>query len=175
MLVRLFALLAVCLSLFAATPAYAQSAQKIGVVDFQSALEQVKEGVAARTKLESMFKEKKAAIDQMETRLRALKDSYDKQAMLLSDDARKAKENELMQANAAYQQAYAQSEGEMQQLYGQLMEGLISKMQTITQTIGKEKGYTLIFEKNEGGVVFSVDAIDLTAELVKRYDAANGG
>ena len=45
-------------------------------------------------------------------------------------------------------------------------------MKMICTQIGKEKGYTLIIEK--GAVVFSTDAIDLTSELVKRYDSSTG-
>lgn len=173
MLVRFFALLMLAVSMAFATPALAQTATKIGVVDFQSALQQTKEGQAAQKKLDAAFAQKKAAIDAMETKLRALTTDYQKQASILADAARQAKETEIGQLQGQYQQSYAQSEQEMQQLYGQLMQNLLDKMKMITTQIGKEKGYTLIIEKS--AVVYSQDAIDLTGELVKRYDAANGG
>ena len=75
----------------------------------------------------------------------------------------------------AYQQTYQNSEQEMQQAYGEVMDGLISKMKKICETLGKERGYTIILEINEGGVVYSNAALDITAEVVKRYDAQAGG
>lgn len=170
---RLFAYLMLAVALAVAAPAYAQSATKVGVVDFQTAIQQTKEGQAAQKKLDAAYQAKKNSIDQMENKLRQLKADYDKQASLLSDSARQAKEQELMNLQATYQQTYAQSEQEMQALYGQMMEDLLAKMKMICTQIGKEKGYTLIIEK--GAVVYSQDAIDLTTELVKRYDAATPG
>lgn len=173
MFARLTALLLMAFAFAFATPAMAQSATKIGVVDFQAAIQQTKEGKAAQAKLDSAFQSKKTGLEQFETKLRQMQADYEKQASILSDAARKAKEQELMQAQAQYQQAYMQSEQEMQAMYGQLMQSLLDKMKMICTQIGKEKGYTLIIEK--GAVVFSTEAVDLTSELVKRYDASTGG
>ena len=76
-------------------------------------------------------------------------------------------------AGMQFQQAYQQSEGEMQQAYQGAMETLIAKMKTITQSIATERAYTLVIEVNEGGVVYTAPSIDITDELIKRYNAAN--
>ena len=160
--------------LLTAPPAHAAEA-KIAVVDFQRAINEVKEGATAKTKLESMFKEKKLAIEQMEVDLRAKDEEYKKQAVILSDAARQQKEQELMQLQMQYQQVYMQSEQEMQQAYAVIMEELISKMRDLAEEIGKEKGFTLIVEATEGGVVYFDTSLDITDELIKRYDAKTGG
>ena len=172
MLARLASLLMMVFAMTFASPALAQATAKIGVVDFQSAIQQTKEGQAAQKKLDTAYQQKKTAIAAMETQLRQMQSDYEKQASILADSARKAKEQELLAAQSQYQQAYQQSEQEMQALYGQLMQNLLDKMKMICTQIGKEKGYTLIIEK--GAVVFSTDAIDLTSELVKRYDSSTG-
>ncbi len=152
----------------------AQAAElKIASVDYQKALESVAEGEQARKKLETMFQSKKAAIEQMKTNLDAMQADYQKQSVLLSDTAKKQKEDAIDLAGAQFQQAYQQSEGEMQQAYQGAMEQLIAKMKTITQGIATERGYTLVIEVNEGGVVYTSPSIDITDELIKRYNAAN--
>jgi outer membrane protein len=156
------------------TDAHAADA-KIAVVDFQRAINEVKEGATAKAKLEGMFKEKKVAIEQMEADLRAKDEEYKKQAVILSDAARQQKEQELMQLQMQYQQVYMQSEQEMQQMYAVIMEGLISKMRDLAENIGKERGLTLIVEATEGGVVYFDTGLDITDELIKRYDAKAGG
>ena len=177
MLARLFAFLAVAIALTVSSPAMAQAtaAPKIAVVDFQAAMDQVKDGAVAKQKLDAAFRERKAQLDAMETKLRNMKDDYDKTASILADSARKQKENDMMQLQQAYQQAYMQSEQDMQTLHTTLTGGLIEKMTDICEAIGKEKGYTMILERNEGGVLYAQGAIDITPELVKRYDAAHGG
>jgi outer membrane protein len=173
MLARLFVAFAL---LFAfASPAFAQTAPKIGSVDFQRALNEVAEGKAASTRLQSMMAEKEKAVQQMKTNLEKMQSEYEKQQVILSDAARKQKEEELYGAQMQFQQAYARHQGEMQQAYYGAMETLIEKMRKLAQTIGTEKGYTLIIEVNEGGVVYSAPAIDITDELIKRYNAANPG
>ncbi|MCK6503606.1 OmpH family outer membrane protein [Myxococcota bacterium] len=155
------------------SPAHAEV--KVAVVDFQEAINQVRDGVAAKGRLEGMFAAKKKAIEDMEKRLMALQDEYQKQAMVLSDAARSAKEQEIMTLQSQYQQVYMQSEQEMQAAYAQEMEGLIGRMTVIVEALGAERGYTVVLEKTEGGVVWSPATIDITAEVVKRYDAKHGG
>lgn len=152
----------------------AQAAElKLASVDYQKALESVAEGETARKKLESMFQSKKAAIEKMKTNLDAMQADYQKQSVLLSDSAKKEKEDAINLAGMQFQQAYQQSEGEMQQAYQGAMEQLIAKMKTITTGIATERAYTLVIEVNEGGVVYTSPTIDITDELVKRYNAQN--
>lgn len=163
----------------AAVPALSSSAHaaelKVATVDLQEAINQVKDGVAAKARLEGMFAEKQKAIAAMETRLQKMDDDYQKQAMVLSEAARQQKEQEIMQLQAQYQQLYMTSQQEMQQAYAEAMEGLIGKMREICEGLGKERGYTLVVDVTEGGIVYASDTIDITAEVVKRYDAKYGG
>ena len=128
MLARLAALLMMVFAMTFASPALAQATAKIGVVDFQSAIQQTKEGQAAQKKLDTAYQQKKTAIAALENQLRQMQPDYEKQASILADSARKAKEQELLAAQSQYQQAYQQSEQEMQALYGQLMQNLLDKM-----------------------------------------------
>lgn len=152
----------------------AQAAEvKLASVDYQRALESVAEGESARKRLETMFQTKKTAIEKMKSNLDAMQADYQKQSVLLSDSAKTEKQEAMNMAGMQFQQAYQQSEGEMQQAYQGAMETLIAKMKTITQSIATERAYTLVIEVNEGGVVYTAPSIDITDELIKRYNAAN--
>jgi outer membrane protein len=165
-------LLSVFVLLFAFTgTAFAEV--KIATVDFQRAINDVAEGAAAKSKLEALFASKKAAIDTMAANLQKMQTELEKQSVILSDAAKKQKEDEFYQAQVAYQQAAQRSEGEMQQAYTGAMESLIEKMKKLTQGIATEKAYTLVVEINEGGVIYAAPTIDITDELIKRYNAAN--
>jgi outer membrane protein len=159
--------------LFVAAPAVAAESPKIAVVDFQKALDSVADGEAARKKLDAAMKDKQASIKTMETQLKTMKDEYDKQSLILSEAARKQKEQEFMNAQMQYQQTAQQSEQEMQQMYVQLMDGLLAKMRAIAGEIGKEKGYDLILETSAGGVVYWGTPLDITQDLITRYNAKN--
>jgi outer membrane protein len=169
MISRLFALFALCF-LFAGS---AMAEVKVAVVDFQRALNEVNEAAGVRAKLEGMYGERKAAIEKMQKSLEAKKSEYEKQASILSDSARKAKEEELMKASVEFQQTYSKAEGEMQQAYYAAMQDFIEKMKKISVAIGQERGYTVVLEATEGGVVYWSDSVDITDEMIKRYNAAN--
>jgi outer membrane protein len=113
--------------LFVAAPAVAADGPKVAVVDFQKALQSVQDGERAKKKMDDAMKEKQASIKQLETQLRTMKDEYDKQSLILSEAARKQKEQEFMNLQMQYQQTAQQSEQEMQELYAQLMDGLLDE------------------------------------------------
>ena len=165
----LAALLAV--AALAARPVRADAT--VAVVDLQRAISEVKEGVAANEKLKSAFSAKQAEIQKREQAIAGLQDEYQKQQMILSDEARKAKEQEILRAQAEYQQLYAQYQGEMQQLESRLVGEIVQKMQEIVAQIAGEKGYSVVLDA--GTVVYSGGAPDITNELIKRYDAKYGG
>ncbi|MFT5685560.1 MAG: outer membrane protein [Myxococcota bacterium] len=165
---HLTAIAALCGALTFSAPAIAGG---IAVVDFQEAINQVSEGETARAQIDALYQQKQAAIANLEAQIQTKMDEYEKQRLILSDAARAAKEQELMQLQQTYQQAGMQAESEMQELYTQKMEALITKMRGISEQIGSERSYDLILEKTESGVVFTGVAVtDITGELIKRYD-----
>ena len=163
-------------SLFAVFCTMGQAfAQTIATVDFQRAINESKKGAAAQAQLEGVFKSKQDAIAAMEQELMTKQSEYQKQAMVLTAEARQAKEQELMQLQNAYQQTAYAAEMEMQQTYGQLMEGLIVELRGVAEKLGQDKGYTLILEVTEGGVVYAGSGVtDITDTLIQKYDAQGG-
>jgi outer membrane protein len=141
----------------------------LAVVDFQAALEQVNEGKLVQARLEGMYTEKKNNLAQMEQRVMAMQQEYQQQALVMTPDALKAKEQEIMEAQMMLQQSAQQAEMQFQAQYNQEMEALLGKMADICEVLGKEKGYDMVLERNAGVVYTS--APDLTAELVTRYNA----
>lgn len=141
----------------------------LAVVDFQKALEQVNEGKIVQARLEGMYTVKKKTIEEMEQRLMAMQQEYEQQAMVMTPDALKAKEREIMQAQMLYQQEVQKAEMEFQAQYNQEMETLLGKMADICEVMGKEKGYEMVIERNAGVVYTS--APDVTSDLVARYNA----
>jgi len=141
----------------------------LATVDFQQALNDVNEGKIVQARLEGMYTEKKKALGEMEKQLMAMQQEYEQQALVMTPDALKAKEREMMQAQMVYQQELQKAEMEFQAQYNKEMEILLGKMADICEEIGKEKGYDMVLERN-AGVVYSSGA-DLTSELVTRYNA----
>jgi len=140
-------------------------------VDFQQALNDVNEGKIVQARLEGMYTEKKKVLGGMEQQLMAMQQEYEQQALVMTPDALKAKEREMMQAQMVYQQELQKAEMEFQAQYNKEMEVLLGKMADICEVIGKEKGFDMVLERN-AGVVYS-SGPDLTVDLVTRYNATH--
>ena len=143
----------------------------IAVVDFNKAGSLVKDGNRIQTELRELQTEREARIKEMEAQIMGMRADYEKQAMILSEDTRKQKESEIMAATQQFQQAVVAAQQEMAQAYETKAASLFEKLRVVCEQIGKEKGYDLILEVSQGGVVYSGSSDDITAELVTRYDA----
>ncbi len=166
-LFRVFAMF--CLLLV--VPATAMAEFKVAVVDFQDALTQIDEGTTAMARLEGVRDEKMRNIEGMRQQLTAMQSELRNQASILSEAALASKEEEFMNAQMQFQQVAMQAEQELQDQYLAMMEEFFGKLSAVAEEIGKEKGYNLVLEATESGVVFHQGVDDMTAELVKRYNA----
>jgi outer membrane protein len=157
------------LSLFVSTPALAQV--NIAVVDFQKASQTVKEGKQIQADLKTMQQGQQSRLQDMEKQFKGMVEEFQKQEMILSEDAKQQKQRELQLAQQELQQAAMAAQSEFSQAYEAKAGALFTKLKSVCESIGSEQGYTLILEVSQGGVVYSGTAVDITDELVKRYDA----
>lgn len=145
-------------------------AAKIGTVDYGRAIQEIDEGKAAQTRLDTMYAGEKAKIEMLEAQLTALAQEYESKRAILSDTARSEYEQRLTQQQYEFQQAYAQADYEMQIAYYSAMEQLMSGLQGVAEDLGKEGGYDLILEVSQGMVLYS-SGEDLTDKVIQRYNA----
>jgi Skp family chaperone for outer membrane proteins len=155
-------------ALLSANAAYAGG---IAIVDFNKAGSLVKEGTKIQSELKALQAEREKQIKGMESQIMSMRADYEKQAMILSEDTRKQKETEIMAAQQQFQQAVVAAQQEMAAAYETKAAGLFERMRSTCELIGKEKGYDLVLEVSQGGVVYSGSSDDITAELVTRFDA----
>jgi outer membrane protein len=156
-------------SLFLSLPAWAQA--NIAVVDFQKASQAVKEGKEIQAQLMTMQQGQQKRLADMETQFKGMVEEFQKQEMILSEDAKRDKQRELQLAQQELQQAAMAAQNEFGKAYEAKAGALFKKLKTVCEGIGSEQGYTLILEVSQGGVVYAGSAVDITDELIKRYDA----
>jgi outer membrane protein len=166
---RPFLLLILTFSLLATPLAAHAQAMKIAVVDFQAALNDVEEGKKARKVLETRFEEKRLALEARRVELESMREGLTAQAALLSEDSLRAKESEFNTKAVEFQQDMMEAQQEMSLMEQELTGGILEKLLNVAQAIGKEQGYTLVIEAQ--AVVFAVDSLDLTSQVVARFNA----
>ena len=140
--------------------------RKIAMVDLQRVLNDTKAGKAARTKLEASSKKKQAKFDK---KRRALEADFAK-AQKLTGQAQVEAAQKLQQDEMDLQQmAMAMQQGLVEE-EGKLLETIYTNSQAIVATMSGEQGIDLVLVLDPMTVLYNKDGLDITDEVVKRYD-----
>jgi outer membrane protein len=146
---------------------------KIATVDLQKALQSVDAGKKARTALEKEFNAKKDELQGEEAQIRKMTEDLKKQAAVLSEEARGKKGAEIQERYMKFQEKTMRSQQNIQQKERELTQPLLTKLREIIAEMAKQKGYTLVLEKSENSVLFSLEKDDLTTEVIGQFNKKN--
>ncbi len=147
------------------------SSIKLGYVDMQKAIQSTTEGKKAKEQLETEFKKKKSELEKKEEELRKIKEDFDKKQLVLSDEVKTKKENDMRMEFAKYQELLSKSQLEIQKKERDLTVPIVKKLREILDEIGKKENFTMVFEKSEQSVLYAKKELDLTDRLVKEFEA----
>lgn len=163
------------LALTLAPVAMASEEMKIGTVDLQKALQTVEAGKKAKAQLEKDFNAKKKELQNEEASLRKMTEEFKKQSLVMNDEARNKKQGEIQERIMKYQEATAKSQMEIQQKEHELTQPILNKLRGIISDVAKQRGYSMILERNENMVLVSPDKDDLTQDVISAYNKKSSG
>lgn len=153
------------------TPAVSFAQQlKVAYVDLQRALNEVEEGKKAKERLKKDFDKRQKQFNDKRDAVAKMKDDLEKGADMLSEDARRKRAMEFQQKLVELQQLGMSLQQELAAEEQKATKKIFDKMGGIIKDIAKEKGYSLVFERNEAAILHGDPALDLTDELIKRYN-----
>jgi len=152
----------------------AQEPIKLGYVDMQKALNESKSGKKALGELQKLMEERKSGLQKQKESLEKRKDELDKQGLLLNEDTRKSRENEIRTLERDYSRTLSDLKEEFGRRESEFTDGIRKDLLKVIEKIGKEGGYTLVLEKQYSAILYAPTTIDLTETLIKRYDADAG-
>ncbi len=148
---------------------------KIGVVDLQRCLNESRMGRKYKAEFTAEADRRKAELEKEEATLKALREEIEKQGLVLSETARVEKEREYKERLAAFKKRFQESQQALQRKDQELTRRILKDLQGVIRKLGATEGYTLILERQEGGVLFAPEAVDVTDEVIRRYDAQMPG
>lgn len=167
----IFSTLFVLTSLTCIGSAYAEV--KIGFVDLEKALSSSKAGAAAKQEYEGEVKKISASLEMKKKELDELQEKFEKQRKSLSEDAREKKYEELVGLKKDLERSLQDSKESLRRKEGKLMGELLEKMRMVVKDVAEDEDYTMVFEKGAQAVLFADDDIDITSEVLSRFNKAN--
>ena len=108
----------------------------------------------------------------LETEIANLLSRYQAQQITLTANARRTRQDEILQKQQGYQERMAQIEAEAARRQQELVRPIMERINNIIQDIRSEGSYTFIFDVAGGGLIAADESFDLTDEVMERLAGA---
>ena len=142
-------------------------------VDFQLALETVKDGTTAKAKLEKEYADKQKMIQSREDEIKKLTAEFEKKQIVMTPEKRAQEGQNIQKKMDEYRTLMQNAQTQMQKRQMDLLQPIQDKMVLVVQELAGKDGYDLVYVKNSG-VVYAKDAKDITADVIEKYNAMTG-
>jgi len=144
---------------------------KIAYIDIQRAINECNAGKEAKKAISKDVEKFQRLIADRQKELQTMKESLEKQALMLTPEARANKEKEYQNKVREFQRWGEDTQNEMNQKRVEMERTISTALVKVIQKLGADEGYTLILEKNENIVLFASKTIDITDRAIKAFDA----
>lgn len=155
--------------IFAAS-SYGADVAKIGVVDFQKILEKSDAGKVAAAEINKHGKEMEESLKQKGEEIEETKKKLERESLVMSKEMREEKEREIKISIMDFKSLKDKYMADFKQEEAKLVRNIQKEVLEIIEEMGKKEGFLVIFERREGGVLYSPDTIDITDRLIQQYN-----
>ena len=145
---------------------------KIAYINVQLVANQSSEGKAATAKIQEFNKKKVAEIQAKNKQAQDLQTKLQQGGSVLSDSARAQTEKELQKLQRELQGMQEDAQQEQEDMTQKLQAEFQTKLNPIIDQVASEKGLHAVFDAMGAGMVWANTGLDITAEVIKRFDAA---
>lgn len=145
---------------------------KIAYLDIQRVAAESAEGKVSTARVQALNQQKVAALNDLNKKLLADQQKLQSQGAMLNESARAELERAIDRQQKELQRSQQDAQEEVQQLQTDLQNTFQGKLYPIIQQVVTEKGIEILFSQRDSGIVFANPALDLTADVIKRFDAA---
>ena len=151
--------------------AAAQEGAKLGMINSQEILDKSAEGKRALAQLQAADKKYTDQVTQLDEQIKQLQNRLTSQRLTLTPDAAAAIQADIQKKQTDRQRTAEDATAAMRQLQSTTLEKLQAELLPIIEQVRKDMGFDLVFDVTKGGVIYINPALDVTAEIIKRYDA----
>ena len=150
----------------------ALNAQRIAIVDVDAVLESMSDYQTAQAELDRIAAEWRQEIQKEYDQIRALYNKYQAEQVLLSEQARKEHQDEIMGLEQEVRELQKQRfgpDGNLFQKRQDLVRPIQDKVFGAIEDYANDRGYDFIFDKGgSAGLIFANDEYDKTDDIKRK-------
>jgi outer membrane protein len=147
-------------------------APRIGFVNLQRIASESAEGKASTARVQALTQKKSAEIGEKNKALQAVQQKLQQGGSVLSDAAREQLEREIERLQRDAQRMQQDAQAEIQELQQDLQNDFQRKLLPVIQKVAAENRLHVLFSQADSGIIWADAGLDLTAEIVKRFDTS---
>jgi len=145
---------------------------KYGFVNVQRIASESAEGKTATTQVQALNAKKVEELNAKNKQLQASQQKLESGGSVMSPNALAQLQKEIERQQVDIQRFTEDAQQEVTQLQQQLQEEFQRKLTPVIAQVAGEKQLHMMFSVVDSGLVWGDPALDLTPEIIKRFDAA---
>jgi len=158
-----------------AAPAPFPEGAKYAFINIQRIANESIEGKAATGRVNALVTKKQAEGADKTKQLQAAQQKLEAGGTVMSETARAQLQKDIDRLTTDIQRFNEDAQQEVQLLQNELMGDFQTKLSPVIQQVAVEKKLHMIFSAADAGLVWGDPGLDLTAEVIKKFDAVNPG
>jgi outer membrane protein len=135
---------------------------------------ETEEGRKARADLKRVFEAKQKELDEQQTELKKSMEDLEKKRTLLPADKVKQIEGDIQGRLQKVQQTYMRHQQDLSTKEQEATGKIFERMQRIIAKISVAENFTMVFDRTQAGLIFAKPHLDLTNEVIRRYNSGEG-
>lgn len=147
---------------------------KVAYINIQRVANESTEGRAATGRVKTLTDKKLAELTEKNKQLAANQQKLQQGGSVMSETARAQLEKDVEKLNVDLQRFQQDSQGEVQELQQSLQLEFQKKLVPVIQQVATERNLHMIFSQVDAGIIWADNGLDLTNDVIKRFDAMSG-
>ena len=150
----------------------AQAAEKIAIVNMQTALLSTKDGQKASQELNAKITPKRKEFDARQTEITQLEDQLQKSGTLITDEKRQDLARTIDEKKRRLQRDTQDAEEDLQSEQQHTLQTLGQRMMAVINKYAQDNGYSLVIDVGNPNtpVVYAAAGVDITKQVAALYD-----
>jgi Skp family chaperone for outer membrane proteins len=145
---------------------------KYAFVNIQRVAAESGQGKALSSRVQALNNQKLTQLNEKNKALQTSQQKLDSGASVLSDVARGQLEKDIDRQQTEIQRFTDDAQKEVQDLQTELQSEFQQKLGPVIQQVAQERKLEILFSALDAGIIWADAGLDLTSEVIRRFDAA---
>lgn len=158
------------LAMLGAVPSLQAQNLKIAIIDSDRVIAESTRGQAAIASLKKLEEQKRGELLGLQQEVNDLRKRIEDGAQALAADRLKEMQKQMEDKMIAARRKQDDAQREFEAAQAEAFRDIEAEIIRVIDQVGKEGGYTLIFNKFRSGLVYATDSVDITNDVLARFN-----